>query len=138
MSVALDMELQGLNRLHAAIQTMRGLGKDKDLFEVIGAVVESQTEQRIHSEKEDHEGNAWAEWSYDYAETRGSEHSLLVSEGFLKDSITFDASSDNVEVGSNRVYAAYQHEMRPFLGVSDANWNELQGTIEGFISEQLS
>lgn len=135
--VSIDIDLQGIERLNQGIEQMRGLGRNRELFDVIGSVVESQTKNRIANEKTDSDGNDWMEWSEEYAKTRHSNHSLLMNEGNLEHSISFDATDTNVAVGSNRVYAAVQHEMRPFLGVSTDNWEELSETIEDFIGGLL-
>ena len=135
--VSIDIDIEGIERLNQGIERMRGLGRNRELFDVIGAVVESQTKNRIANEKTDPDGNDWVEWSEDYAKTRHANHSLLMNEGDLKRSITYTASKSNVVVGSNRVYAAVQHEMRPFLGISSDNWVGLEDTIDGFIDGLL-
>lgn len=118
------------------------------LLDAIGQEVAEQTRDRLMNEKESPDGVPWVSWSDSYAETRHSGHSLLVSNGHLADSIQHVVAGDNVEVGSNLVYAAI-HQFdgaevgmaipeRPYLGISAQNERDLTGLLNDFFSDHLT
>jgi len=127
----------------------------RDILEAVGAIVESQTRRRISVEKTDPlTGQQWAEWSEAYAaskhgndanhrphpgELRSSQgHTLLVLDGGLLDSIQYLVSTgEEVEVGSNLVYARRQNAARRFLGLSKDNEREVVSIIDDYLDEQL-
>lgn len=135
--VALSIELQGIERLNTGIDKLSRLGRNPDFFDAIGGEIESQTRRRLMEEKTDPDGNKWIEWSVDYARTRESKHSLLISDGELHDSITYNSSDRHAEVGSIVKYAGTQNNMRQFIGLSDDNFVELGDMIDLFISDLL-
>ena len=137
-------EIDALNDRIAALANM----KISKLLDGIGQEVENQTRNRLSQEKAEPDGTSWAPWSEDYKATRHSGHSLLEDEGGLIDSIAYQVVGDEVEVGSNLIYAAIhqlggadidlpQHKARPYLGISDNNAREIQGIIDDFIKGQL-
>ncbi|TWC35058.1 phage virion morphogenesis protein [Pseudomonas sp. SJZ079] len=113
------------------------------LLEGIGAEVESQTRRRIQVDKHGPAGEAWPEWSADYAETRHSGQSLLQGTGHLQDSITYQVEGDSVLVGSPLVYAATHQfgdpdrgiEARPYLGLEGEDHEDVVGMIEDYLEE---
>ncbi len=129
-----------------ATHAINGLGGNAaDIYVAAGALIESQTRRRIAEEKTGPDGNAWAAWSPEYEATRKSGQSLLMNEGELLDSIAWAVSGDDLEVGSNLVYAA-THQFgsedgtipaRPFLGLSADNENELLELVTGLIAGDL-
>jgi len=97
---------QELARLAARIRS----ASETDLFDFLDAVgqtLEDSARKRITQTKQAPDGKRWTPWSESYAETRGSQHSLLRDEGHLGDSMdhTVDGSAKVVFVGSNLVYA---------------------------------
>lgn len=118
------------------------------LLDAIGQEVAEQTRERLMYDKESPDGVPWLAWSDAYAETRHSGHSLLVSNGHLADSIQHVVAGNNVEVGSNLVYAAIHHfggaevgmpiPARPYLGISAQNEQDLTGLLNDFFSDHLS
>jgi hypothetical protein len=86
------------------------------LLDDIGQQQEDAARRRILETKVSPSGTPWAAWSSTYAETRQSQHSLLVAEGDLADSIghniiggvgLFGFGGQAVDVGSNLEYAGY-------------------------------
>ena len=146
MSVGIQIEWQGAEAFRKA---MRGLANPDidDLLNRVGAEVESQTRRRISDEKTDPEGNPWPDWSDRYKKTREAQHSLLESEGNLLDTIQYLVGNNEVEVGSNLVYAAHQFfgsegdggiPARQALGISDENDADIQAIIEDWLEEQMA
>ena len=103
--VALQYDLSGIDGLNRRIAKLSRVERD-ELLDTIGAVVASQTRRRIESEKSAPDGTPWPAWSDRYAATRHSGQSLLMGEGDLADSIDHQVSGDDVDVGSNLIYAA--------------------------------
>ena len=101
----IEVDLRGLVRVQGRIDKLARLDRAA-LLDGIGAEVESQTRRRLEEEKTAPDGEPWELWSDRYQRTRHGGHSLLVGEGDLLDSIQYQVAGDEVEVGSNLVYAA--------------------------------
>ncbi len=117
----------------------------KILFGNLGVLVVSQTRHRIESEKYSLIGKTWKAWAEKYAKTRHGRQSLLIAEGDLLQSISFNVSGNSVEVGSPLAYSG-PHQLgnpkkgipqREYLGLSKANEKEIEEELldflEGFI-----
>ena len=116
------------------------------LLQDIGKLVEDQTRERFIS-KESPDGDSWkalAEKTRAYYTRIGKNPmSLLVFDGYLRDSITREAQVDawSVLVGSNREYAAVHQfgnkkgtiPARPYLGISSANAGEIASAVSVFL-----
>lgn len=113
------------------------------LMAEIGDALVSGTIKRF-ADGEDPEGNPWeASWR---AQNEGGK--TLVDTGRLRNSIDYVTSPDSVTVGSNVEYARI-HQMggkagrgrkvtipaRPYLGVSRADMEEVQGILSDFLAE---
>lgn len=155
MSVGVIIELRNAERLRRALNAFT---VDRELMDVVGATLVSQTVVRIQKEKASPEGEPWDEWSLGYvSRPHGSDthaasvphstvspaggHSYLELFGHLRDSIMSESSSDSVEWGTNVVYGAV-HQFghggvppRPYLGISHDNEEELAGIIEDWFAE---
>lgn len=112
-----------------------------------GAVLESSTRERFETKKAP-DGSDWVPWSDAYDDTRKhGQHSLLVDEQGMLDSVASYTNSAQVEVGSNLVYAAHHHfggeeigtgvPARPFLGVSDQDQGDLQDLADDWLGGLL-
>jgi len=114
----LDIIISGTNRLQRSFNNITSEFRGGDLGERIGAIIVASTEARILFEKKTPDGDGWDPWSDAYARTRTSQHSLLVNEGDLSESISANVSGGTVEVGSDLIYAGAQNAQRQFLGLS--------------------
>ncbi len=135
--VAVVAELQALER---RLQELAARSDDpRELQEQVAGLLESQTKYRISDQKESPAGHAWDEWSTDYAATRHSNQSLLISSQSLLDSIAGVLDGDAVVVGSNMVYAAAQNygfedtPQREYLGISSENEREILKVAEAWL-----
>lgn len=127
-------------------------------LDTMGALIVSQTQRRITSEKTAPDGTPWKENS--------QKTETLVESGQLRDSIDHVVSGDQVEVGSSKIYAAV-HQMgaiivpvemshlvfnlggrtifakqvtipaRPYLGLSSQNQWELQAVAESMLEDLI-
>ena len=142
------IESEAVGRLNRRISELAaGLTDFRPLLESVGGEVESQTRRRISEEKAAPDGTPWQPWSDDYAETRHGGHSLLEGEGELLDSLQFLVGDDQVEIGSNLIYAAiHQHggdevgipiPARIYLGISPENEEDLMGILDDWADRQL-
>ncbi|EGJ49047.1 phage virion morphogenesis protein [Desulfocurvibacter africanus] len=151
MSVSLQVDLSGVDRLAKRLERLRHLDT-RTLLDEVGAAVESQTRRRITDEKEGPDGTPWPAWSPGYAETRHAGHSLLVGEGDLGDSVTYAVGlgGDFVEAGTNLIYGAIHQfggqagrkraatiPARPYLGLSEGNESELASLVDDWADRQM-
>ena len=127
------------------------------LLDLVGALVESQTQKRIHEQKTAPDGTPWPEWSEKYKATRHKNQSMLESHGDLLTSIDHvvhaGLGESEVEVGSRLRYSAAQnygahfsivsthHEVnipaRQYLGLSDDNTRELDELVVNYLGTLL-
>jgi phage virion morphogenesis protein len=154
MSVDMRVDTRGLERLANRIAQLSDMDT-RPLMDELGAAVVSQTQRRIDSEKTDADGKEWPAWSESHAKTRHQGQSLLMASGALHDSIEhiMGITGDDVEVGSNLVYAAaHQHGLdmslvgsrrritipaRPYLGISFENETDLVALVDDFVDRQM-
>lgn len=146
--VGLHFDNSDIQRIEIKLNRLIQSDAQTELLETVGAIGESQTRRRISSEKRTPDGEAWTDWSDDYAQTRHSGHSLLENEGELLDSIQYQVNGDEVAVGSNLIYAAIQHYggaevgkpglmARPYLGVSADNQDELEAVMADWMNDVM-
>lgn len=116
-----------------------------ELTDAASGLLESSVKHRIGEEKTAPDGTPWADWSQDYAETRGSQHSLLVGENNLLESVQSYATGTEAIVGTNLVYGAIHNfggaevgkniPKRQFLGLSDIDVQDLHELVTGSLEE---
>ncbi|MCK9193801.1 MAG: phage virion morphogenesis protein [Nevskia sp.] len=98
-----DAELQaGLRKLSSRLTAL------KPFFSDVGEILLNSTRDRFSSETSPG-GEKWAPLSKQYASwkrKKGRSTKLLQLRGYLFGSLTYQAGQNNVEVGSNRKYAA--------------------------------
>jgi phage virion morphogenesis protein len=115
----------------------------------IGEYLLLSTRQNFDTEA-DPEGRKWTPLSPRYAKAKAKKKSalrgILTLKGSLRDTIAYDAGKDAVRVGSNRIYAPI-HQLggklkrggmmpaRPFLGLSEADRQEVLSILEGFLQK---
>ena len=125
----------------------------------VGALIEDQTKLRIADEKATPEGQRWVPWSEAYDNSRShGKHSLLVSEGSLRESIQNYTTGLTAVVGSNLIYAAVHQfgsdqsavpadlpagaagtgiPARPYLGLSADNRTDIEDLVVGRLEDLL-
>lgn len=135
--------------LEDAMAKLRRLGgfQMAQLADDAGAILESSTRRRFDTAQAP-DGDGWVPWSEAYDETRGDHHSLLVSDGDLRDTIASYSGGTEVSVGSGQIYAAHHHfggeeigtnvPARPFLGVSNEDRIDLTDLVHLRLQELLS
>lgn len=130
----------------------------KEPLEEIGSALVASTQQRFEDE-ESPEGHGWAPLSEAYqakqltkrGDLRGSDH-ILREQGDLYRSITYLADRFQLQVGSNRIYAAI-HQLggtsdmpagaaavpaRAYLGLSHDDEQEIGAILMDHLGEPLS
>ena len=166
MGVSLTVETTLPDVLAERFTMLERLFHEERLLDEIGLLVETQTRDRIDTQKTSPAGAMWPEWSTPYqllvenrqeaAEkkagrtSRGPHHTMLRDSGALYDSITHNVLMGGlagaVQVGSNLVYAAthqYGDEtrgipQREFIGLSDENRHELDQLVRDYVVEIMS
>jgi phage gpG-like protein len=141
MTVAVNVEILGAARVQRVISRLGHL-QLHDLLDNIGNMVANQTRRRILHDKEAPDGTEWKPLSppgeitpYERYKRRVRPGiGLLEFDGHLRDSITHVVSGDQVAVGSNLVYARRQHEMRPFIGLSAENEDDIEQLVRDWIA----
>lgn len=146
--VTFSVEPIGFERAFKAVDAL-GEFHLVDLADEIGVLIENSTKRRITDEKAGPDGQAWAAWSEAYDETRNhGQHSLLVGEGDLRDSIQSFTTGSDVTVGTNLVYGAIHQfgggevgkpglPARPYLGLSDLDRADISTLVTGRIEELM-
>ncbi|MBL8250426.1 MAG: phage virion morphogenesis protein [Candidatus Competibacter sp.] len=140
----IEIRSEGLDALERRIgRLLVGLKQPEPLLRALAAEGESQTRRRLEVEKRGPDGTPWPEWSPGYAATRHGGQSLLDARGDLIRSLTAFADRQSAGWGTNLVYAA-THQFgrdaipaRPFLGVSDENFQDLLAIAEDWLDRLL-
>lgn len=143
MGVAVEFDVDGTRYLSLGLSAMqRHFGNTRQLMQTMGAAVESQTRRRIADEKTGPDGRRWKPWSARYARTRHANHSLLVNEGHLLNSIRWALlGSDAVTIGTNLAYGPVHQfgvgvPARPFLDPEfddEDNRNEIDLILQDWL-----
>jgi phage virion morphogenesis protein len=140
----ININMQDIGKIQARLDKLAGLDFS-DVLDNIGALVESQVRRRLSEEKAGPDGADWADWSDRYAKTRHGGHDILRGEGDLIDSIDHQVSGNEVEIGSNLIYAA-THQFgdpdrnipeRPYLGLSSENEADIEADIVAWLEEVI-
>lgn len=156
--VVIDVTLEGFAAVSRTIGRLTPVNRAL-VLDGVGQIVEQQTKRRIASEKAAPDGTAWK------PNRRGT--SILVQDGFLRDSIHHVVEAVSVRIGSNLIYAAI-HQVggtirpvkgrllvfmagdrkvavpsvtipaRPYLGISKANGAQIERHLVTMIGAQLN
>lgn len=140
----IEIRAEGVEALERRIgRLLAGLKNPEPMLRALAAEGESQTRRRLEVEKRGPDGTPWPEWSPGYAATRHGGQSLLDARGDLIRSLTAFADRQSAGWGTNLVYAA-THQFgrdaipaRPFLGVSDENFQDLLAIAEDWLDRLL-
>lgn len=144
VSIAIDLDDEVLK---LALDRIESLLKDlSEPLEDIGASLVSSTLGRFEQGRGP-DGVAWRPSRR--AIDQGGQ--TLIDSGLLRSSIVYEAGSDQVRVGSNRVYAAIHQEggqagrggktrlpARPYLGVNDDDRDEIRAIVDDWIAGALA
>lgn len=147
MSVAVQIQLTGIARVQRALYRLSNPSR-KELFDLVGNLVANQTRRRITHDKRAPDGSRWAPLSPRYAQRKAKEKpgvGMLEFWGYLRDSITHIASSNQVEVGSNQKYAAVHQfglprkniPARPYIGLSRDNVSDVEDVARKWFFRRL-
>ena len=94
----------------------------------------------------DPESHPWKALNPEYKKRKKKNRDkVLILDGYLRDTLRYRPSSDQVELGTNRIYGA-THQLgdedrgipaRQFLGVSDGDEVEMVSILEDYLTEGL-
>ena len=145
----IEIEIRGLDR---AISIFERAFSDKQKLLMMRALairVERQTKKRINTEKTNPDGSAWAALAASTIAAKGH-GDILINTRNLVSSIQHFESSSSAEIGSSVFYGKFQQEgaynvrskknlpIRAFMGVSDANAQELETICANFIAARFN
>lgn len=130
----IHIQSYGLKEVLRGLQAMeRKLNVEKtEVLDVVATFLETAMKRRIHELKKAPDDSAWKPWSKAYArlkERKFPNHRMLENEGTLRDSIEGRVDGNKAKATTNLIYAEYQNDMRPFVGLSDAEMTELKELI---------
>ena len=158
MSVSFVVDTVDLVKLDVRLQALTDFDL-RPLMDALGFEGEAQTRRRIETEKTSPDGVPW--------EPNKTGNPTLERDGHLLNSITYNLLGDDaVEWGSNRVYAAIHQfggtitakdapylqfqingqwvrvnkveiPARPYLGISEKNWQDMADIINDFLDGLL-
>ena len=138
----IQVKLEGIPQLQNRLARLATRAGDPEaLTAALAALMETQVKRRISDEKTAPDGSTWQAWDPAYARTRKANHSLLVNDQNLMDSIAGSSNDHEAVVGSEMIYARVHQEgwpergipARPFLGLSQENVNEIDQTVNDWM-----
>lgn len=141
VSVAIeDSDIESLDDIASEISK----GKYRRKFKQVAV---EQVIYRLTDEKRSPDGSSWPPWSEKYERRNRSKNpnrSMLVREGYLKDSIRGQLFRGNeIHIGSDLFYAEYHQygteniPQREFLGLSDDNMDDLNDELIGIFKRSI-
>jgi phage gpG-like protein len=129
----------GLDRARRVVNRMSWIQID-DLLDNIGSLIDNRVKARIVEEKREPSGHPWKPLSKNYAAWKAVKRpgiGMLEFDGHLRDSITYVVGTGKVDIGSNLVYANYQNSIRPFLGVSSDDRDEIEDLTVNWLESRM-
>lgn len=140
MSVAVKWE--GQEKFHKILQSLISHTNDlSPLFQDVGSALVASTQTRITEQKKSPSGAPWQALNPKYAARKAKRLpgiGLLEWSGDLVRSMTYNASSNSVLVGTNKEYAARLHfgggsvAARPYLGISNDDSRVIQDLVKNY------
>ena len=143
---SVSVEAKGFSRLDLLIGRLMDPYWDP-LLDSIGALVVSQTEERIVRTKAAPDGTKWPELSPDYAKRKKKGGGILELSGDLRDSLVhLVTGKTSVAIGTNLIYGATHQfgdprrniPQREFLGISPENEAQINGLIDEWFAQQTA
>ncbi len=157
----LRLDLVGLDDAGRRLSELAAAGQDlTPVFRNIGEYLVRTTKDRFRNQ-EDPTGKPWASLSEDYkARKKRNRDKILTLDAFLRGSITYHAAPAHLDVGSPMIYAG-THQFgapkgsfgttskgrpipwgdipaRPFLGLSDADVDQIGRLVTDYLAESVS
>lgn len=140
MSVSVEAHWKGFHLARKRLLKLADVERT-EFLDAVGALGENQTRDRIANQEGPPEGGDWLEYTPAYEKwkkkKKGRDVGFLKLEGHLVEDLTHNVFSDSIEIGSNAIYAEPNQELRPFIGLSDANRDELEEFIVDFLGDNL-
>lgn len=132
------------NSLNRLLQVEQGLQQSTRLYTALGETLRTIHKKRFEQEQRTPDGQAWQPLSVKYASRKKKGRGkILIREGYLKNTLRFNASEQQVEFGSDRVYARIHHfggrhiPARAWLGLNDNNRELLLQKTEHYLQSLL-
>lgn len=155
-NITIDLSRSGAEALVDAVKRAHFAPADWErMHRSVGERLLNSIADRFRDER-DPQGNVWKRLSGATLESRRKKkiksRKILHERGGLEMSMLYKARADEVQVGSNLIYAALQQfggtisrkgkdvvvPARPFLGVSDADKKAIEHIIEDRLNARLS
>jgi len=138
----IEFQVHGFEAATLRVSRLAEFKPDR-LLTVLGSLVRSQTLR--HFEQESGPAGKWAPLSpATIARKRGRQGQILSDTGRLRGSISAVVADHEVEVGTNVFYGKFhQHgtrkmKARPFLGLTDADRDEVERTVHAFMTSLIA
>lgn len=138
----LDYEINDKKILEALNELLQSGRNTEPLFTDIGEALLNSHQDRFAGQISP-EGDPWEPLNAKYrARKKKNADQILVFEGFMRDTLAYNASSQYLELGTNRIQGA-THQFgdeergipaRPFLGVSEEDEIEILNILHDHFS----
>jgi phage virion morphogenesis protein len=136
-AITIDYEFNDKHIVDALKRLERAGADMEPAFVDIGESLLNSTRQRFEY-MEDPDGNPWAGLMVDYQKRKKkNKDKILVLEGYMRDTLAYNASRTGLELGTNRIQGA-THQFgdeergivaRPFLGLSEDDEAMIMDTL---------
>ena len=144
--IKIDYQYQDRHVLDALDRLIQAGNDLQPVFADIGEYLLLAHDERW-ARQEDPDGSPWAPLSPRYAARKKKNPDLiLVLDGFLRDTLAYNATASGLEFGSNRIYAA-THQFgddsrnipaRPWLGISADDETEILDILQDHLKAAFS
>ena len=138
----IDIQVKGFESATLRVSRLAQFEPDQ-LLTVLGNQVRSQTLR--HFERETGPAGKWADLRPStIARKRGGQGQILSDTGQLRGSISAVIGANEVEIGTNVFHGKFhQHGTRkmvarPFLGLMDGDRDELERTVDAFMTSLIA
>lgn len=134
------------NAIQEKFKQLQAQGKSEGLTRKIAGVLQQEAEQAFENERSP-EGRQWAALNPQYKKQRyaqGYTATMLQVSGNLINSLNIDYGDDFAMVGVAEAYGQYHQQgtskmpARPFLGLGDEGFAEIQHILNNAIKRALS
>ncbi|MCE8027534.1 phage virion morphogenesis protein [Halomonas daqingensis] len=143
--VTLDYRIDN-DQVMRALEELNARGRDaQPAFAAIGEDLDRSHRGRFDKQVSP-AGNPWAALSEEYRRRKPQrQDEILVLNGYLRDTLRYDAGPDFLQFGTDRVYGATHHfgddergiPERPWLGLSPDDEAAAERTLLDFLNDAL-